>query len=64
MRSLAKLDASGVLYHIMGRGIEKRKIFLNDDPGNDFLSQLAALTKDESMVIHIRATLPNQIQLI
>jgi hypothetical protein len=48
----------------MGRGIEKRKIFLNDDPGNDFLSQLAALTKDESMVIHIRATLPNQIQLI
>jgi putative transposase len=64
MRSLAKLDASGVLYHIMGRGIEKRKIFLNDDPGNDFFSQLAALTKDESMVIHIRATLPNQIQLI
>jgi len=48
----------------MGRGIEKRKIFLNDDQGNAFLSHLAALTKDESMAIHVRAALPNPIQLI
>jgi hypothetical protein len=44
-----------------GPGVEKRKIFLNDDQGNDFLSHLAALTKDESMAIHVRATLPNPI---
>jgi len=31
MPRLARLDAPGVLHHVMGRGIEKRKIFLIGD---------------------------------
>lgn len=27
----ARLDVSGVLHHVMGRGIEKRPIFLSDE---------------------------------
>ena len=30
MPRLARLDAPGVLHHVMGRGIERRKIFWND----------------------------------
>ncbi len=32
MPGLARLDAPGVLHHIMIRGIERRKIFLNQLP--------------------------------
>ena len=31
MPRLARLDAPGVLHHVMGRGIERRKIFLVKD---------------------------------
>jgi hypothetical protein len=30
MPRLAGLDASGILHHVMGRGIERKKIFIND----------------------------------
>ncbi len=30
MPRLARLDAPGVLHHVMGRGIGRKKIFLND----------------------------------
>jgi hypothetical protein len=43
MPRLARLDAPEVLHHVMGRCIEKRKIFLRDQYRSDFLSRLAAL---------------------
>ncbi len=39
----ARLDAPGVLHHIMIRGIERRKIFINDRDRGDFLDRLAKL---------------------
>ena len=36
MPRLARLDAPGVLHHIMIRGIERCKIFLNDKDREDF----------------------------
>ena len=30
MPRLARLDAPGVLHHVMGRGIERKKIFINE----------------------------------
>ncbi len=38
-----RLDAPGVLHHIMIRGIERRKIFRDDKDRNDFLERLADL---------------------
>jgi len=39
----ARLDAPGVLHHIMIRGIERRKIFLDDKDRENFLSRLEKL---------------------
>jgi putative transposase len=41
MPRLARLDAPGVLHHVMGRGIERRKIFISDTDRNDFLNRLS-----------------------
>jgi putative transposase len=52
MPRLARLDAPGVLHRVMGRGIEKRKIFLNDEDRNDFGSRLADLAVEQAMKIY------------
>ena len=39
----ARLDAPGILHHVMIRGIERRKIFINDRDRKDFLDRLARL---------------------
>jgi hypothetical protein len=36
----ARIDAPGAVHHIMARGIERRKIFRNDDDRNEFLERL------------------------
>jgi hypothetical protein len=41
MPRLARLDAPGILHHVMGRGIERKKIFINDTDRNDFIDALA-----------------------
>ena len=39
----ARLDALGVLQHIMARGIERRKIFKDDKDRQSFLNRLALI---------------------
>jgi len=43
MPRLARLDAPGVLHHLMIRGIERRKIFWNEQDREDFLDRLSRL---------------------
>jgi REP element-mobilizing transposase RayT len=43
MPRTARLDAPGVLHHVMIRGIERRKIFRNDKDREDFIERLEAL---------------------
>jgi len=59
MPRLARLDAPGVLHHVIGRGIERKKIFLNDKDRSDFIARLAKLAEDDSMDIYAWALLPN-----
>jgi putative transposase len=59
MPRLARLDARGVLHHVLGRGIEKRKIFLHDEDRVDFIKRLGELVKEGSMDIYAWAILPN-----
>ena len=42
MPRFARLDAPGVLHHVIGGGIE-RKEFFNDTDRNDFIDWLAAV---------------------
>jgi putative transposase len=64
MPRLARLDAPGVLHHVMGRGIERKKIFLNDTDRNDFIGRLSALAKDEAMEIYAWVLMPNHFHLL
>ena len=64
MPRLARLDAPGVLHHVMGRGIEGRKIFLTGRDRNDFIARLAQLAQDDAMVIYAWALLPNHFHLL
>ncbi|MBM4334034.1 MAG: transposase, partial [Deltaproteobacteria bacterium] len=43
MPRLARIDAPGVLHHLMIRGIERRKIFWNEQDREDFLDRLSRL---------------------
>lgn len=60
----ARLDAPGTLHHVMGRGIEKRKIFFDDRDRLDFIHRLGELAKGEAMEIYAWGLLPNHFHLL
>ncbi len=64
MPRLARLDAPGVLHHVMGRGIERRKIFLNKKDRKDFIDRLAELAVNGSLSIYAWTLLPNHFHLL
>ena len=54
MPRTARLDAPGVLHHVMIRGIECRNIFRNNKDREDFIARLEILcpgTQTKSMTI-------------
>ena len=55
----ARLDAPGVLHHVIGRGIEKGPIFLTDEDRNDFLSRLGLLAEEGCFEVYTWALLRN-----
>jgi REP element-mobilizing transposase RayT len=64
MPRLARLDAPGILHHVMGRGIERKKIFISDTDRNDFLNRLSALAEDGAMEIYAWVLMPNHFHLL
>ena len=54
-----RLDAPGALHHVMGRGIEKAKIFQSDIDRRDFLDRLANLCHKGNLIVYAWALLPN-----
>jgi REP element-mobilizing transposase RayT len=48
----------------MGRGIERKEIFIDKKDREDFLTRLAALSDDDSMDIYAFALLPNHFHLL
>jgi REP element-mobilizing transposase RayT len=60
----SRLDAPGVLHHVMGRGIEKRNIFKDDADRNDFIERLALLCEDDAWDVYAWALLPNHFHLL
>ena len=57
MPRLARLDASGVLHHIMIRGIERRNTFGNNKDREDFLNRLANLLPETETLCYAWAFL-------
>lgn len=59
-----RLDAPGALHHVMGRGIARTTIFPTDTDRDDFVTRLAALCQEGSMVVYAWALLPNHFHLL
>jgi putative transposase len=64
MPRLARLDAPGVLHHVMGRGIEKNNIFLNKKDRNDFINRLSVLVDEGAIEIYAWALMTNHFHIL
>ena len=60
----ARLDAPGVLQHIMARGIERRKIFWDDKDRSSFLERLAVVFGETQTQCYAWALIPNHFHLL
>ena len=57
----ARIDAPGALQHIIVRGIERRKIFLDDTDRQSFLVRLGTILKDTTTPCFAWALIPNNV---
>ena len=64
MPRLARLDAPGVLHHVMGRGIERKKIFFSNKDRSDFIDRLAGVVDKGAMDIYAWTLMPNHFHLL
>ncbi len=60
----ARLDAPGVLQHIMARGIERREIFRDDKDRQSFLDRLALILEKTQTQCYAWALIPNHFHLL
>ena len=59
-----RLDVPGLIYHVMGRGIERKEIFLSDADRYDFLDRLGTLLTDTATPIYAFVLMPNHFHLL
>ncbi len=59
-----RLDAPGVLHHVMARGIERRNLFRDDRDREDFVRRLAGLVQARACTIYAWVLLPNHVHLL
>jgi putative transposase len=59
-----RLDAPGVLHHVMARGLDRQFIFRDDRDRDDFVGRLAALAEAGAGSIYAWALLPNHFHLL
>jgi len=64
MPILARLDASGVLHHIIIRGIERRKIFRDDKDRDDLINRLSALLPATKTACYAWVFIPNHVHFL
>ena len=59
-----RLDAPGVLQHVMARGIERRKIFWDDKDRTSFLERLALILEETQTQCYAWALIPNHFHIL
>ncbi len=59
MPRLARLDAPSILHHVIGRGIERKRIFFNDTDRSDFIDRLTDLVEEGAMDVYAWVLMPN-----
>ncbi|MBI5016006.1 MAG: transposase [Deltaproteobacteria bacterium] len=64
MPRTARLDLPGLLQHVIVRGIERRKIFLDDEDRDGFVSRFGTLLEATKTQILAWALIPNHVHLL
>lgn len=64
MPRIARLDAPGVLHHVIIRGIGKNKIFLNDKDREDFIERLGKLCPEMEITCYAWAFMTNHAHFL
>lgn len=64
MSRQARLDAPGVLQHVICRGIERRDIFADDVDREDFVGRLTTVLADTGTRCYAWALIPNHFHLL
>lgn len=59
-----RIDAPGMVLHIVARGIERRQIFIDDRDRNFFLGRLADLVQETENPLYTFALMPNHFHLL
>ena len=59
-----RLDASGILHHVMARGVDRQPLFHADQDRDDFVQRLAALATAEAWTVYAWALIPNHFHLL
>jgi len=60
----ARLDAPGVLHHVIIRGIERRKIFLDNKDRDDLIDRLSTILQDAKMACYGWALMSNHAHFL
>jgi putative transposase len=60
----ARLDAAGILHHVIIRGIERRNIFSDDNDRRDFLDRCGLIFPQTRTACYAFALLPNHVHLL
>ena len=60
----ARIDAPGALQHILVRGIERRKIFVDDQDRDAFLERLGRILEESATPCYGWALMPNHAHLL
>ena len=59
-----RLDAPGVLHHVMARGIERRDLFQDDGDRQEFLLRLETALRRTGASVYAWALIPNHFHLL
>ena len=59
-----RLDAPGVLHHVMARGIARQRIFQADADRADFVQRMARVAETEALTVYAWALLPTHFHLL
>lgn len=59
-----RLDAPGALHHVMGRGIERTRVFQDDRDRADFVERLAQRAREGAWAVYAWALMPNHFHLL
>jgi putative transposase len=60
----ARIDTAGALHHIIVRGIERKKIFADDQDRYDFIKRLGRVLEQTQTGCFAWALIPNHFHLL